>query len=249
MTTGLTGLQAAAEEQRAKAAAFKDQQRNFVPFAKLEPNKPYIIRFLEQGDDVAWCWAHELPPEQGRSFGGVTPCLNQDGKGQACPGCEMGKKRKIQGWINIIMRDAPLFERGSDGKIIRNPMTQAPNVVGSADQVFVWNSGSNLFSTLGNKDRAFKGLMSRDFEVIRTGEKFQTAYSIEPVDADSGPQPMSKADLELAANKADTNEFLIPETYEIAKALLQGVPRQAVRQFQAPEAASNINIFQEKLNA
>lgn len=241
--TGLAGLQAAADQQKAKQAAFLESNGEFVKYARFPVNEIRVIRFLEQGDDVQWAWVHECPAEQGRKWGGSTPCLNQDGRGQACPGCELGAKRKIAGWINIIMRDADVYEKDADGRAIKNPLTQQFNVIGQADQVFVWQGGSRVFTTLGQKDRSFKGLMSRDFEVIRTGEGLGTNYSIEPADVDSGPQPMSKADLKLAAAKPDTKKFTLPESYDIAKQLLQGVPRASIQRSSSVQQAAGLNIF------
>ncbi len=247
MTTGLAGLQAAAAEQEAKKAAFKDNAGPYARFAKFNPGETYIVRFLEQGDDVQWCWVHDLPKEPGKNFSGVTPCLNQDGRGNSCPGCEMNVKRKITGWINVIVRNAPKFERDQDGKLVKNPMTQRPNIVGTEDAVMVWNSGSRLFITLGNKDRSFKGLMSRDFEVLRTGEGLATQYAIEPADADAGPQPMSANDKKLAAEKYDTRLFTQPEDYDVAKQLLMGVPRSVLREAQTVPDNATTNIFTQKL--
>lgn len=242
--TGLAGLKAAADEQEAKKAAFKEGSG--PRFAKFNPGEATIVRFLEQGDDVQWCWVHDLPKDPVKGFSGVTPCLNQDGRGQACPGCEMGVKRKIQGWINVIVRDAPKFERDTDNKIVKNPITSKPNVVGAEDAVMVWNSGSRLFTVLANKDRAFKGLMSRDFEVIRTGEGLATQYSIEAADIDSGPQPMSEADLKLASEKFDVKSFTVPESYDVSKALLQGVPRSALQS--QTVANTDANIFKQAVD-
>lgn len=247
--TGLTGLTQAVAEQKAKQAAFKENGGNFPRYAKFVNDQIYTVRFLEQGDDVQWAWVHELPKEPGKSYGGVTPCLNQDGRGAACPGCEMGVKRKIQGWINIIMRDAPMYQKGPDGKLLKNPITQGLTVVGNEDQVFVWNSGSNLFNLLGTKDKAFKGLMSRDFHVVKTGEGFGTSYSIEPADVDSGPQKMTAADKELAANKSDTRLFTMPESYDIAKQLLMGVPQSAIQRENGngPVRAGAGNLFTQAI--
>lgn len=241
MTSGLESLVEAAAIQKARQSASSNFQ-----FAKFIQNHTHTVRFLEQGDDVAWAWVHELPKEQGKIVARHTPCLNQDSRGQACPGCEMGAKRTIKGWINVIMRGAPVFERGADGKILKNPLTQAMNVTGYADQVYVWNSGPNVFTTLGQKDRKFKGLMSRDFDVTRSGEGFGTTYSIEPTEADGGPKAMSDADLKLAADKVDTKTFTIPESYDTAKQLLQGVPFSAIVRNVEP-VATGLNVFEAAL--
>lgn len=241
MTSGLESLTEAAATQKARQSAFSGSS---YQFAKFIPNHTHTVRFLEQGDDVAWAWVHELPIEQGKIVARVTPCLNQDGKGSACPGCDMGAPRKIKGWINLIMRDAPMFEKDPlTGRRLINPRTQQATVIGQADQVMVWNSGPNVFTALGQKDRKFKGLMSRDFDVTRSGEGYGTAHSIEPTDADGGPQPMSEADLKLAADKVDTKLFTRPETYEIAKQLLQGVPMSAIVRDSTP-INNGLSVFE-----
>lgn len=246
--TGLAGLKAAADEQEAKKSQFKEGAG--PRFAKFTPGEPTIVRFLEQGDDVQWCWVHDLPKDPIKGFSGVTPCLNQDGRGAQCPGCEMGIKRKIQGWINVIVRDAQVFERDADGKLVKNPVTGRANVLPGVteDAVMVWNSGSRLFTVLANKDRSSKGLMSRDFEVTRTGEGLSTQYSIEAADIDAGPQDMSANDRKLEAEKFDVKSFTVPESYDIAKALLQGVPRQALAGLQAQAASGDTNIFKTAMD-
>jgi hypothetical protein len=248
--SGLTGLAKAASEQKARQLAYQERDDNYVPFAKFTAGVPTQVRFLEQGDDVQWAWVHELPLEQGARVAKVTPCLDREDSPQACPGCEMGVKRKVKGWINVIIRDAPVYAKDPlTNRVLKNPRTNLPEETGQyEDRVFVWNSGPVLFGTLGQKDRAFKGLMSRDFIVVRQGSGLDTTYSIEPADVDGGPQPMTKADLALAAGKADTVKFTIPETYEVAKQLLQGVPLDAIRREEAVQTSSERNLFLEKLS-
>lgn len=248
MASGLDTLTTAAQEARARQAAY---QANRVAFAKFPEGQPRRVRFLEQGEDVAWAYVHELPKTAGQKVASVTPCLTQEGaQAQACPGCEMGFPRKIKGWISLIMRDAPVYQKGPDGKDYLDPLSGQKVMVGQADQVQLWNSGPNVFTTLGQKDRTFKGLMSRDFVVIRSGDGYGTTYSIEPADADGGPQPMSKADLELAGDKPNARKFAMPETYEDAKQLLMGVPRSALKASQeavAQAAAPESNYFEEAM--
>lgn len=248
MAQGLDTLTSAAQEARARQAAY---QANRAVFAKFPTGVPKRVRFLEQGDDVAWAYVHELDKTAGQLVASVTPCLKTDDNGgQECPGCERGVPRKIKGWINLIMRDAPVYRKAADGKDYKDPLSGQKEMIGQADQVQLWNSGPNVFTTLGQKDRTFKGLMSRDFVVVRSGEGFATAYSIEPADADSGPQKMSEADLALASEKTDARRFTLPQDYNTCLQLLRGVPlatinaaKDAVDQAAQPEN----NYFEEAM--
>lgn len=223
---GLTGLEAAAAEIRARQAAYGE---NRVTFAKFDPGVPTVVRFLEQGDDVAWAYVHEAPKPNPTAVAKVTPCLNQDDHSpQACPGCEQGNPRKIKGWINLIYRNAPVYKKDQNDKDIVDQLSKQKIMVGQADQVQVWNSGPNLFTTLGQKDRTWKGLMSRDFVVIRTGSGLDTKYAIEPAEADGGPQKMSENDLKLFGEKTDLNRFIQPEDYDYTRQFLMGVPREQI---------------------
>jgi hypothetical protein len=67
---------------------------------------------------------------------------------------------------------------------------------------------------LQQKDFKYKGLGSRDFEITRQGEQFDTKYFIEPADVDAGPQPMSASDEKLALDKFDVTELVTPSSYE-----------------------------------
>jgi len=237
---GFESFQKAAAQAQERKAAFGE---GFVKFARFQPNHPYTVRFLEQGDDVQWAYVHEIPALPGK-VAKVTPCLNQDDAGIPCYGCEQGAKRLIKGWINLIMRDAPVYLSDNNGVPVKDPITSQYKIIGTSDQVQVWNSGTTLFSTLAQKDRAFKGLMSRDFTVVRTGQGFDTNYAIDPADPDGGPQAMSEDDRKLAAEKFNVRKFTIPETYDVQKQLLQGVPlAQIKRSEDAVAAAASSNVL------
>src|ERR1043166_9597040 len=75
------------------------------------------VRFLEQGDEVSWAWCHRLPPKPGMKYGDAEPCLDQDKKGVPCPGCENNYPFTRRFWINVIHRDAPVWERNDKGWI------------------------------------------------------------------------------------------------------------------------------------
>lgn len=245
----MAGLNALEQAHRERQARKEASDGNFIVYAKFPNGHPYQVRFLEQNDDVNWAYVHELPLKPGQIVAKVTPCLNQDGEaGQACPGCENGSQRKIKGWINLIMRNAPVYQKDENGRMYVDPLTKQGKVVGTADQVQVWNGGPTIFTALATKDRTFKGLMSRDFTIIRSGEKFSTAYSIEPTDADGGPQPLSAADKELMDSKPNLKPFVTPEDYDTTRQLLMGVPREAIQAQQtAVSQAQDTDYFEEAM--
>lgn len=183
-----------------------------------------IVRFLEQGDDVASAWMHEYKiPNRQKSF--FTPCLDQDGDGTPCPGCEQGLKQTFKGFINVIWRNSPQLERNSDGRAIKNDQGQF-KVAGYEDEVVVWMQGITVFEDLADKDIKYRGLCTRDFEIRRRGSGLNTKYIIDPVLDDQGNAnavPMNDSDLHLAANKYDVEtEYTVPKSYDETAKLLSG---------------------------
>lgn len=168
------------------------------------------VRFLESGDEVQGGWYHQTNPDERFRYGRLIPCIDQDPEtaervGKDCPGCDDNLKRKFQGVINLIWRDAPVYAEDDDGK------PDYDNIVGYEDQVVLWQQGIVTFEELQIQDETY-GLDSRDFLIRRRGTKLNTKYSVNPVDG--GPKDLTKADKELAAGKYDLNEITEPPSYE-----------------------------------
>lgn len=185
-------------------------------FFKLDDGHSAVVRFLEQGDDVNWAWVHELPPAGNRPVGDKIPCCAYDSDGiytgDDCPGCEKGLKRTFQGAINLIWRDAPVFKRDEQKRLVKeNGKVVA---IGQEDQIAVWVSGITVFDDLNEIDSTYKGLSSRDFKVTRRGTQLNTKYSVNPADPDGGPQPLTTADETLAAEKYDLTSYVESPSYE-----------------------------------
>lgn len=220
MGRGFSGVREVMAEQQRRSATTQSGTGTFVPRFRIPDGASAIVRFLEQGDDVMWAWGCQLPPKPPRQWGDWTPTLDQDRTGKTrCPLIERGYNPIFRGFINLIWRDAPQYQRDENGRVVRDANNQMIQI-GVEDQVFVWESGIKVFTSLEHKDSTYKGLMSRDFKVTRRGARLQTSYDIDPADPDGGPQPLSKRDLALAANKHDLSRLVTPYSYEELERLI-----------------------------
>jgi hypothetical protein len=179
------------------------------------------VRFLEQGEDVKVAWVHEYKkPNVNKSF--FTPCLDQSDEGNPCPGCELGIKRKFQGYINVIQRNSPQLKRGEDGRAVKNETGQYV-VESYKDEIGVWVQGITVFEDLADKDITYRGLTTRDFKITRRGSGLNTKYVIEPAvdeDGNANATPLTADDQELIKEKYDLDkEYLTPLSYEQMNAL------------------------------
>lgn len=192
-------------EQQQKAAA--ERRKNSGKETWLKEGEKMTGRFLEQAQDIFEFAVHEYTVQtnkgpQRREF----TCLNDAEDGTPCPGCKAGLKRKFRGVFNLIQRDRPIVRKGSDGFAMRD---SAGNLIfdGQEDAVVVWKCPSTTLDLIKGKDKHYKGLMSRDFIVARSGTTF-SPYVIEAADPDAGAVPMTPQDEEMATKKHDLNEFM-----------------------------------------
>ncbi len=204
MASGFSSVQEAGRDIAARKTAAESGDFPKRLFFRL-PNDgdTAVVRFLEENDDVQWAWIHERD--------GTYPlvCRDQDEEGrrigETCPGCDTDMKRKFRGVINVIWRDVEGIPRYNkvDGKLV--PLDE------DGDVVSIWISGSRLFvDTLDPVNKKYGGLSSRDFEVTRRGNGFDTAYSVLPADPDGGKTPLSEADKALEAEKNDLSYYVDP---------------------------------------
>lgn len=208
---------------------------------RLLSGEDTIVRFLEEGEEIFWCYVHEIPIE-GREWGKDENCLNQENDGTPCPGCEQDLPRKFKGFVNLIWEDAPVWKRDSEGKMVK--VNEKPVQIGTKPAVAIWGSGIRLFEMLDEINTNFRGLKSRRFRVKRKGEKLSTKYTINPADVDGGPQPMSEWEKELAKGKYDLNEFTKPGTYEEFLKKMGQVPNHGNGAAATPvEQAAKVNPF------
>lgn len=214
MPRGFAAIEAAAE----KISSYSGEFQSVLYFKLPDDGDSGIVRFLEQGDEVYSFWYHDFSNvDKKNGWRTKVPCLDQDDTGVPCPGCREDLPRKFQGLINVIWREAPVFKRDEENKLVRDKKKNLI-VEDHKDQVAVWRSGIELFSkSLKRKDLTYKGLGTRDFEITREGTGLDTTYSVEPADPDAGATEISDADQELAQNKYDLEEiagFVSAEDFE-----------------------------------
>jgi hypothetical protein len=190
---------------------------------RLQDGETATVRFLEENDDIFWCWMHEVPVE-GRAYGRDEPCCNQDNDDTPCPGCEADIQRKFKGFINLIWDEAPVWKRDNEGKMVKDDDNK-PIKIGEKPQVAVWGSGIRVFEELDEVNANYRGLRSRKFKVKRKGVKLSTKYTISPADVDGGPQPFTESEKELESKKYDLHEFTKPMSYEALQAKMGGGDR------------------------
>ncbi len=222
MPRGFDGVRKAGAAIRAK----RDAAGGFAPpalYFSLDNGEVAVVRFLEQDEDIAWCYVHQVPVD-GRTWGRDVPCLDQQEEGTPCPGCERDIKKKVKGFINLIWYDAPLYKKDKEGKIVK---TNGEKVqVGNETQVALWTSGVQLFEELDEMNEKYKGLRSRRFTVKRKGVKLDTKYVMGPEDVDSGPQPFTIIERKLAEDAYNLEEFMKAPSYEEFVAIIDGTAVQ-----------------------
>lgn len=209
---------AAARANAEKKAQFVE--RNYIPF-KVEEDSSEIVRFLAA--DSAMCHKVQLP---GQKYADWVVSLDQStspGVDSPCPLVQAGSKykRSFRGWITLIWRNAPLIQKDSEGKAIKDNNGNYI-VIGKKDQIAVWSTGVLVFESLDELDATYKGLSSRDFRVKRKGTGLDTRYTIMPADPDGGVQQMSEDDQKLAANLPDLNLLTKPRSAERIRAYIEG---------------------------
>jgi hypothetical protein len=231
---------AAAQQQSKKSSGGWDD----FDYLKLKDGEAAVVRFLcnesPTGDHPGFLWAycHETVPRGKAKWGDDEPCLDRNGDGSvACPGCEAGRDRYFLGYMILIWRDGPVYgttENKVGDKVYVNK--DYDKVVGRADGIFIWSRGIREFTEFAGKDATYRGLMTRDFTIKRTGKGADdTKYHIEPyVDADgnSTASPMSDADKALWAKWLEEGNLdkvkakVTPQSYAEARKLFNPAGQQ-----------------------
>lgn len=237
MPRGFGAIESAA--QRIKESGGGD----FVPYLRFKlpgDGDSAIVRFLEQGEEVYSYWYHDFSHvDKQNGWKTKVPCLDQDDKGVPCPGCREDLPRKFEGLINVIWRNAPVFKKDDDDKLVKDKSGDYI-VIDNKDQVAVWRGGIELFSkVLKRKDLTYKGLGTRDFEITREGLKLDTTYAVEPADVDAGASDLSDEDKTLAEDKYDLEEIANFKSEEDFNAIIE-------EQLEADQDGDDVEAFLNK---
>lgn len=223
-----TGIEAFQRKQQAKEQQRNAQGGNAIKadWFSIKGGTYAVVRFLEQGNDLTFADVHRIPV--GRRIPMDFICLDTGDDGTPCPGCQSEnneiRKRSTRGFLNVIWREGPIYERNEYG----TPKKDGNGtliITGRADGVFLWKCSGTVFQELIEKDSKYKGLMSRDFEIKRTGSQMQdTKYSIDPAEVDGGQQPMTIADQALAEKKYNLIELTTPLSFQDFSIAMVGAP-------------------------
>lgn len=212
MAKGFDKVEKAIKDIEARKNASGDYQSK--TYFRVSDKNPEVVRFF---GNLESAWVHILPPTKDKQWGEKVVCIDQDEnldpKGVDCPGCEKRYRRSYRGVINVIWRNGPVYEKDENGRFVKDNLGKKIQI-GEADQIAVWMFGSRVADSLAQINKKYKGIDSRDFEIIRSGEGKETKYSILPADVDGGPQPLSKEDEMLLSEAYDLSEFSLPPTYE-----------------------------------
>jgi hypothetical protein len=189
----------------------------FGPYFKLaKSGDTATVRPLDA--EVDWAWVHELPAEAGK-YSKTELCRDQDletgqRSGDACPGCDKEYRRKMQGIVRLIQRDAPVYEQDATTKKF-----DYNKVVGNEDQVVRWTVGKVVLEDLDGLAATFGDLNNRDYTVTRKGTGLDTSYDIKPVvvNGETNKSPLSDNDKKLDEDSKEV-EFKIPSFEDWGKA-------------------------------
>lgn len=233
MSKGQERIQQEAEAQQAKKDAFASSGSALYSKAIRDAGGTIVVRFLEQGQDVNWYERHEYRDPNSKYPDHFT-CLKEIGIND-CPGCQAGLPIKLHTVYNLIFRNRPVFQKDSEGKVLKDQANN-PVIIGHEDAVVYWRVASTTADMLRRRDTKYQGLMSRDWELTWTGAAFQP-YELTPADVDGGVQPMSDADLALAAKKNDLDKIFAPPSLQDATALVMRYGANSGAQPQVANAA------------
>lgn len=229
MPSGIDAYRRKSQQKQQQKESFESGPASFTNDFRLQANQYAVLRFLEQGDDLTFATVHRIPVtgKSGRPYYKDYVCLDEHGDGSPCPACQHENrdiaKTSDRGYHNIIWREGPVFQRDDKDRPVKGPDGRYITV-DHADQVALWKCSWTVHEQLREKDGKYKGLMSRDWEIKRTGSSMQdTKYHIDPVDPDAGATPMLIADLTLAETKYDLEKLTAPVSFqELAQVLGRG---------------------------
>jgi hypothetical protein len=194
---GLKLLAKIAEEGRARREAY-DAGGDFQRALVLKPGQVATGRFCEEGEDVTYVLVHELPKKPGQSIADKILCLDQDGVGVPCYGCELENVRQSARLVmNFIRYDEPKLVRDDKGKPVKDnfgnyqlEMIQDPGtgqmVVATEMALLIFDTGASAGGRLDFLEDQ-KGGMTRHVCTIARTHDNTSPYMIDILEANKLP--------------------------------------------------------------
>lgn len=194
-----------------------------VVYLSLKANDERVVRFLNEHEEIEWLRQWKLAPNSSFQWGEKIPCVDQFEDGTPDPGYAANLKSTFTAYPMMIWRNAPVYQKSPDGSLVRDE-NKNKILTGYADQVAVWECAYSVYEILREVANDYRGLMSRDFKIKRTGSGSKdTRYHVAPAMVDGGPQPLSPADMQLAATgRPNLTDWLRVPTYEELHAYIYG---------------------------
>lgn len=199
------------------------QKPKGINYFNLKDGQTAIVHFIQPFEEIQWARKWKLPPTANFSWGEQVNCVDQHEDGTPDPGYAAGLKSSWRAYPILIWRNAPVYQKKPDGSLFKDSNNNKV-ITGYADQVCLWEGiPFEVYQNLQEKDAKYRGLMSLDWEIKRRGASTDTVYIIEPADVLNLNQPLTPADMQLAATqKIDVSAFVKVPTYDELFAYLNG---------------------------
>jgi hypothetical protein len=219
----MSGLRAAAATKKAYGGGGGYDDVEF----KVKDGDTEVIRVIDPASqiDKQWTFVHEMPPTGKMKWGENVPCMGGQSPDShpGCPACQRGIEKAIEGYVNVIWRNGPQHATKTldNGTTVRD----WKNIKGKADCLAVWTMGITRLEEIDSLDSAYKGIMTRDFQVKRKGTSYDTVYTFAPAMDENGnamATPPSEADIAMAAKKPDLSVRARPGSAEDMERMLMG---------------------------
>jgi hypothetical protein len=224
-----------------------EESRLFMPSDMVAFNKLpgfAVIRFIDDIKTFEWVWAHPLQKlitPRGKPSFTITlneVCLDQNGENRDdCPGCKTEIVRKQRFWVNIIWRDAPVYELNDFGR-----PASPRRIIGVEDQIVVWNSGTSLFNILDEIQIEYGDVKIQDFKLKRDVNNDFTPYTVASRQPDA--VELSAADRKLIEGRYDLRQLSKPNSYNEMAMLLGAAPRQEDAEEEAARSFAGGNPYE-----
>jgi hypothetical protein len=145
MPTGAEGAKKAGDFSG--RTSFVQKPRGITYFKLANDQDEAIVRFLNQHGEINWVRQWKTAAKPGFPFGEKIPCVDQYEDGTPDPGYAANLKTAWTGYLPLIWRQAPQFQRNQDGSFVKDG-NQNKIFVGYADDIALWEISYPIFKML-----------------------------------------------------------------------------------------------------